>query len=113
MPQGWWEERSPRGQVRMGLIYGGTDKGAQIGELRKGPDVLVAPSPATHAILRQLKAGETVCHAHFVPKRVFLPLNTVFQIVCQTLFVPKTASETLVPPPLMKRVTGLGTSWAS
>ena len=26
----------------------------------------------------------------------------------QTLFVPKIASETLVPPPLMKRVTGLG-----
>ena len=34
-------------------------------------------------------------------------LNTAFQIICQTLFVPKTASETTSAPPLSE--TGYGT----
>ena len=49
----------------------------------------VHPTPATHAILRLLKAGESVLHTLFVPKRVFFTLNTVFDVVFQTLFVPK------------------------
>ena len=51
--------------------------------------------------MRLLKAGDTVSDT-FCTKRVFFSLNTVFQIVCQTLFVAKTASETLFAPPLMK-----------
>ena len=44
----------------------------------------------------------------FVPGRVAFTLNTAFQIVGQTLFVPKTASETLSAPPFMERVAGRG-----
>ena len=40
----------------------------------------------------------------------FFTLETVFQITCQTLFVTKTASGTLVALSITKRVTGLGTS---
>ena len=55
-----------------------------------------------------LKAGETVCQTVVVPEGVLFTLNTVFQRVCQTLFVSKRAPETLIAPPFMKRVTGLG-----
>ena len=55
------------------------------------------PTPATHAILTRLKAGEPVCQTLFVPKLEFQTLKTL----CQTLFVPKTASETLFSRPSM------------
>ena len=54
-------------------------------------------SPANHAILTVLKAGETVCQTLFVPKLEFQTLKAL----CQTLFVSKTASETLFLRPSM------------
>ena len=57
----------------------------------------VIPTPATHAILTVLKAGEIVCQTLFVPKLEFQTLKTL----CQTLSVTKTASETLFSRPSM------------
>ena len=51
------------------------------------------PTPATHSILTLLKAGEAVCQTLSVPK-----LDLTLKTLCQTLFVSKTASETLFFP---------------
>ena len=68
------------------------------------------PQPSDH-VLTSLKAGGSVFHTLFVPKRAFFTLHTVFQVVCYTFFVrTKKASETRFAPPLMARVTGLGTT---
>ena len=42
------------------------------------------PSPATHAILRPLKAGETVYQTLFVTKRAFFTLNSLSDSVSDT-----------------------------
>ena len=46
--------------------------------------MLVEPSPATHAILRPLKAGETVYQTLFVTKRAFFTLNSLSDSVSDT-----------------------------
>ena len=47
---------------------------------REHPAALpVRPSSATHAILRQFNAGETLCQTLFVPKIMLVPLDTVVE----------------------------------
>ena len=59
-----------------------TDRGSAEDRIR-----IVGPSPATHAILRLLKAGDSVSDTKGV--LFTFTRTTVVQLVCQTLFVPK------------------------
>ena len=72
----------------------------------RAPHPAVQPSPASHAILTVLKAGESVFSDAFIHKTVVHAYRGA-QPLFHALFGVKTLSATLFAPPLMKR--GYGT----
>ena len=98
MATGAGGEGAPRAQ----RTRHGHGRGARVHEAR----MVSLLSPATRAVFRRVKAGETVCQTRVVAKRGVFALNTVFQIVCHTLFYQGQRIRHLLPRLSWKRVTG-------
>ena len=102
---------------RAHLRTAGGSQGAVLGGRRHGEGCVarwsVPPSPATHAILTALKAGEIVFHKLLLTKTVVHALCHIEELnhCFMHYFGVKTLSETLFSPPLMK--PGYGTRFLS